>query len=102
MPLESSVAVNVTVTEDVYQLLAPLLPEALYVVTGGTVSGLAGPKSGAHGTRGAPRPAPWVPFDAETVCNVERSQLSTTARAPQVRSMSRRQGPARRHGLIGK
>src|SRR5881296_843061 len=35
MPLESSVADNVTVTEDVYQLLAPLLPEALYVVTGG-------------------------------------------------------------------
>src|SRR3989441_8619982 len=38
MPLESSVAVNVTVTADVYQLLVPLLPEALYVVTGGVMS----------------------------------------------------------------
>src|SRR2546425_10128424 len=38
MPLESSVAVKVTVTEDVYQLFAPLLPEALYVVTGGVMS----------------------------------------------------------------
>src|SRR2546428_4396954 len=38
MPLESSVAVNVTVTGDVYQLFAPLLPEALYVVTGGGMS----------------------------------------------------------------
>src|SRR2546427_367672 len=38
MPLESSVAVNVTVTGDVYQLFAPLLPEALYVVTGGVMS----------------------------------------------------------------
>src|SRR2546426_452640 len=38
MPLESSVAVNVTVTEDVYQLLVPLLPTALYVVTGGGVA----------------------------------------------------------------
>src|SRR2546425_7041029 len=37
MPL-ASVADNVTVTEDVYQLLAPLLPEALYVVTGGMMS----------------------------------------------------------------
>src|SRR3989449_9366698 len=38
MPLESSVAVKVTVTEDVYQLFAPLLPAALYVVTGGVMS----------------------------------------------------------------
>src|SRR2546428_10633797 len=38
MPLESSVAVNVTVTEDVYQLPVPLLPAALYVVTGGVMS----------------------------------------------------------------
>src|SRR5437899_12984139 len=38
MPLESPVAVNVTVTGDVYQLFAPLLPEALYVVTGGVMS----------------------------------------------------------------
>src|SRR2546425_7730396 len=38
MPLESSVAVKVTVTEDVYQLLVPLLPTALYVVTGGVMS----------------------------------------------------------------
>src|SRR2546422_8082220 len=38
MPLESSVAVNVTVTGDVYQRFAPLLPEALYVVTGGVMS----------------------------------------------------------------
>src|SRR5437899_10869185 len=38
MPLESSVAVSVTVTGDVYQLFAPLLPEALYVVTGGVMS----------------------------------------------------------------
>src|SRR2546427_11850290 len=38
MPLESSVAVSVTVTGDVYQLFAPLLPEALYVVTGGGMS----------------------------------------------------------------
>src|SRR2546425_12051029 len=38
MPLDSSVAVNVTVTADVYQLLVPLLPEAMYVVTGGVMS----------------------------------------------------------------
>src|SRR2546428_6426667 len=38
MPLESSVAVKVTVPEAVYQLLVPLLPAALYVVTGGVMS----------------------------------------------------------------
>src|SRR3989442_2314075 len=38
MPLESSVAVKVTVTGDVYQRFAPMLPEALYVVTGGVMS----------------------------------------------------------------
>src|SRR5207249_5979593 len=65
-------------------------------------SGPPGPKSGAQGRRGAPRPAPSVPFEAETVCHVEKSQLSTTARAPKIRSMSRAQGTSRLAGLIVK
>src|SRR5207247_9334519 len=37
-PLESAVADRLTVTEDVYQLFVPPLPEALYAVTGGVMS----------------------------------------------------------------
>src|SRR5438094_8572659 len=101
-PLEASVGLNVTLTGETYQFAAPLVPDRDADATGGTVSGLPGPKSGAQATRGAPRPAPWVPFEAETVCHVERSQLSTTARAPKIRSMSRAQGTSRLNGLIGK
>src|SRR5438445_10889639 len=47
---------------------------------------------GAHAVRVAPRPAPSVPPEAETVCQLARFQLSTTASAPKIRSMSRAQG----------
>src|SRR5438046_10146897 len=56
--------------------------------TGGVMSGGIGPRSGAQGTRGSPRPVPRAPFDAETVNHVVRSQLSTTERLPKIRSMS--------------
>ena len=45
-------------------MAVPLIPDRDAVATGGTLSG---PKSGAQGTRGAPPPAPCVPFDADTI-----------------------------------
>src|SRR5207245_11161258 len=86
-------------TVETNQLAVPLSPDSDAVATGGTLSG---PKSGAQGTRGAPPPAPCVPFDADTTCHSEDSQLSTTARAPKIRSMSRAQGTFRLDGLIVK
>src|SRR2546427_6297388 len=63
--------------------------------------GVVAPKSGAHGTIGAP-PAPCAPFDAETAAHWPASQLSTTFKAPKSRSMSSAHGPVLVGGLIGK
>src|SRR5213594_2481354 len=57
---------------------------------------------GAHAVRVAPRPAPSVPPEAETVCQFARFQLSTTASAPKIRSMSLAQGTAFESGVIEK
>src|SRR5881409_2132584 len=57
---------------------------------------------GAQAVRGAPRPAPSVPADAETVCQLARFQLSTTASAPKIRSMSLAQGTSFVSGVIEK
>src|SRR5712691_9011330 len=64
--------------------------------------GVPVPKSGAHGTLGAPPPAPCAPLDAETAAHCAASQLSTTFRAPKSRSMSRAHGTLLLEGLIGK
>src|SRR2546422_1519888 len=76
-----------------------MIPDGDAVATGGA---LCGRKAGAQGTGGAPRAEPCVPFDADTTCHSEESQLSTTARAPKIRSMSRAQGTFRLDGLIVK
>src|SRR5437870_13802575 len=60
------------------------------------------PSAGAQAERGAPRPAPRVPPEAETACHFERSQLSTTFRAPKIRSMSLAQGTSFESGAIEK
>src|SRR2546425_3723778 len=57
---------------------------------------------GAQAVRVAPRPAPRVPPEAETVCQLARFQLSTTASAPKIRSMSRAQGTFFESGVIEK
>src|SRR2546430_3592562 len=101
-PLESSVALNVTLTRETNQFAAPVVPNREADATGGTVSGLPGPKSGAQATRGAPPPAPWVPFEADTWAHFAWSQLSMTFKAPKIRSMSRAQGTSRLAGLIVK
>src|SRR5438093_3782053 len=67
----------------------------------GTGDGVT-PSAGAHAERGAPRPAPRVPPEAETACHFERSQLSTTFRAPKIRSMSLAQGTSFESGAIEK
>src|SRR5437867_4932289 len=67
----------------------------------GTGEGVS-PSAGAHAERGAPRPAPSVPPEAETVCHLEMSQLSTTESAPKIRSMSLAQGTSFESGVIVK
>src|SRR3989454_10463074 len=67
----------------------------------GTGDGVS-PSAGAQADRGAPRPAPSVPPEADTVCHLETSQLSTTARAPKIRSMSLAQGTSFESGVIEK
>src|SRR2546427_11921274 len=57
---------------------------------------------GAHAVRVAPRPAPKVPPEAETVCQFARFQLSTTASARKIRSMSRAHGTSFEAGVIEK
>src|SRR3989442_9541146 len=57
---------------------------------------------GAQAVRVAPRPAPSVPPEAETVCQLARFQLSTTASAPKIRSMSLAQGTVFESGVIEK
>src|SRR5881628_4014048 len=57
---------------------------------------------GAQAVCGAPRPAPKVPPEAETVCQLARFQLSTTASAPKIRSMSLAQGTSFESGVIVK
>src|SRR2546428_11796022 len=64
--------------------------------------GVPVPKSGAHGTIGAPPPAPCAPFDADTACQAAGSQLSTTLSAPNSRSISRAHGTVLVAALIGK
>src|SRR5436309_15463307 len=59
-------------------------------------------RGGAQAVRGAPRPAPSVPLDAETVCQLARFQLLTTARAPKIRSMSLAHGTSFESGVIVK
>src|SRR2546426_12318004 len=58
--------------------------------------------AGAQAVRVAPRPAPSVPPEAETVCQLARFQLSTTASAPKIRSMSLAQGTSFESGVIEK
>ena len=57
---------------------------------------------GAQAVRVAPRPAPSVPPEADTVCQFARFQLSTTFSAPKIRSMSRAQGTSFEAGVIEK
>src|SRR5438876_12087878 len=57
---------------------------------------------GAHAVRVAPRPAPCVPPEAETVCQLAKFQLSTTLRAPKIRSMSLAHGTSFEAGVIEK
>src|SRR5881628_595316 len=57
---------------------------------------------GAQAVRGAPRPAPKVPPEAETVCQLARFQLSTTASARKIRSISLAQGTSFEAGVIEK
>src|SRR5881397_2166349 len=57
---------------------------------------------GAQAVRVAPRPAPSVPPEDETVCQFAKFQLSTTFRAPKIRSMSRAQGTSFEAGVIEK
>src|SRR2546425_7711196 len=57
---------------------------------------------GAQAVRGAPRPAPSVPLEADTVCQLARFQLSTTERAPKIRSISLAQGTSFESGVIVK
>src|SRR2546425_5790243 len=57
---------------------------------------------GAQAVRVAPKPAPSVPPEAETVCQLARFQLSTTASAPKIRSMSLAQGTSFESGVIEK
>src|SRR2546422_6761669 len=57
---------------------------------------------GAQAVLGAPRPAPSVPTEAETVCQLARFQLSTTASAPKIRSMSLAHGTSFEAGVIEK
>src|SRR5213594_251168 len=57
---------------------------------------------GAQAVRTAPRPAPSVPPEADTVCQFAKFQLSTTFSAPKIRSMSRAQGTSFEAGVIEK
>src|SRR5207247_11004195 len=57
---------------------------------------------GAQAVRVAPRPAPSVPPEVETVCQLARFQLSTTASAPKIRSMSLAHGTSFAAGVIEK
>src|SRR2546428_14005689 len=57
---------------------------------------------GAQAVRVTPRPAPSVPPEAETVCQFARFQLSTTASAPKIRSMSLAHGTVFASGVIEK
>src|SRR5438093_6013321 len=57
---------------------------------------------GAQAVRGAPRPAPSVPVEAETVCQLARFQLSTTATALKIRSMSLAHGTSFESGVMVK
>src|SRR5437667_4645901 len=57
---------------------------------------------GAQAVRVAPRPEPRVPPEAETVCQFAKFQLSTTASAPKIRSMSLAQGTSFEAGVIEK
>src|SRR6266566_5284633 len=71
------------------------------VNSNGTGDGVT-PSAGAQAERGAPRPAPRVPPEAETVCHFAKSQLLTTFRAPKIRSMSLAQGTSLESGVIEK
>src|SRR5947209_4255082 len=57
---------------------------------------------GAQAVRTAPRPAPSVPPEDETVCQFAKFQLLTTASAPKIRSMSRAHGTSFEAGVIEK
>src|SRR5437667_11050337 len=57
---------------------------------------------GAQAVRVAPRPAPSVPTEADTVCQLARFQLSTTLSAPKIRSMSLAHGTSFEAGVIEK
>src|SRR5436309_11000671 len=57
---------------------------------------------GAQAVCGAPRPAPKVPPEAETVCQLARFQLSTTASARKIRSISLAHGTFFEAGVIEK
>src|SRR5438876_2056434 len=57
---------------------------------------------GAQAVRTAPRPAPSVPPDAETVCQFAKFQLWTTFSAPKIRSMSLAHGTSFEAGVIEK
>src|SRR2546422_10058368 len=55
--------------------------------------GVGAPKSGAHGTIGAPPPAPCAPFDAGTAAPWPASPLSPPVKAPESRAKPSRHGP---------
>jgi len=57
---------------------------------------------GAQAVRVAPKPAPSAPPEAETDCQLARFQLSTTASAPKIRSMSLAHGTSFAAGVIEK
>src|SRR5881409_3179526 len=57
---------------------------------------------GAQAVRGAPRPAPSVPPEAETVCQFAKFQSSTTASARKIRSISLAHGTSFEAGVIEK
>src|SRR6267378_6394525 len=100
-PEPESEALRETCTAERNQLAGPAVPDRVAVDTGGIMSGF-GSKYGAQETRGTPRPAPSVPFEAAARSHVAKFQLSTTFKAPKIRSMSRDQGALRLGSLIGK
>src|SRR6267378_6885795 len=100
-PEPESEALRVTRTGERNHSAGPAVPPRDAVDTGGIMSGF-GSKYGAQETRGSPRPAPDVPFEAAARSHVAKFQLSTTFRAPKIRSMSRAHGTSRVAGLIGK
>src|SRR2546422_835451 len=94
MPLVTSELVRLTLTEERYEPSFARVPETWAELTGLAVSiwKVVVRAASSFPARSVAAPA----------CHEAASQLSTTARSPKIRSMSRAQGTSRLAGLIVK